>query len=133
MIPGRASHGAAGGRACSTTPLEPILLYISSRESEITQLIRAFVECESPSDDRAAVDRFVDLVADSLASEALIRVFPGGRFGRHVRAEFVLPGRRKAGQILALGHSDTVWPMGTLAQMPWREAPDAAGRMRLWG
>ena len=72
-------------------------------------------------------------MADSLASEARIRAIPGGRFGRHVRAEFVLPGRKKAGQILALGHSDTVWPMGTLTQMPWREAPDAAGRMRLWG
>ncbi len=113
--------------------MDPILHYISSRESEIIHLIRAFVECESPSYDRAAVDRFVDLVADSLASEARIRAIPGGRFGRHVRAEFVLPGRKKAGQILALGHSDTVWPMGTLTQMPWREAPDAAGRMRLWG
>jgi glutamate carboxypeptidase len=39
-----------------------------------------------------------------------------------------LPGRRKAGQILALGHSDTVWPMGTLHSMPFREADG-----RLWG
>ena len=29
--------------------------------------------------------------------------------------EFALPGERKTGQILALGHSDTVWPLGTLA------------------
>ena len=104
--------------------LDPILRHAGSREREIVALIRAFVECESPSDDRLAVDRFVDLVADSLAAEARIRVFPGGRFGRHLRAEFVLPGRKKSGQVLALGHSDTVWPLGTLAQMPWLEAPD---------
>ena len=39
-----------------------------------------------------------------------------------------LPGRKKTGQILALGHSDTVWPMGTLRIMPFREADG-----RLWG
>ncbi len=113
--------------------MDPILHYIGAREREMIALIRRFVECESPSDDRVAVDRFVDLVADSLSSEARVRTFPGGRFGRHLRAEFVLPGRKKAGQVLALGHSDTVWPLATLSRMPWREAPDDAGRMRLWG
>ena len=35
--------------------------------------------------------------------------------------------------LMLLGHLDTVWPMGTLAGMPWRQAPDEEGRMRLWG
>ena len=43
-------------------------------------------------------------------------------------AEMQLPGRRKSGQVLALGHSDTVWPMGTLRTMPFRAADG-----RLWG
>ena len=60
--------------------------------------------------------------------EAKVRTFPGGRFGRHLRCEFVLPGKRKHGQILVLGHSDTVWAMGTLANMRFRQE---AGR--LWG
>jgi len=34
---------------------------------------------------------------------------------------------------MLLGHLDTVWSMGTLAEMPWREEPDADGRARLWG
>ncbi len=91
-------------------------------------LIRELVECESPSDDRAAVDRFVDLVAAAVAPLASVRIFPGGRFGRHLLAEFLLPGKKKEGQILLLGHSDTVWPVGTLNQMPYREAEG-----RLWG
>ena len=45
-----------------------------------------------------------------------------------MRCEFQLPGSRKQGQILALGHSDTVWPLGTLKTMPFRQA-----RGRLWG
>jgi glutamate carboxypeptidase len=75
------------------------------------------------------VDRFVELLRSNLDG-AKIRTFPGGRFGRHLRAEFTLPGPRKRrdGWILALGHSDTVWPLGTLAQMPFREKSG-----RLWG
>lgn len=88
------------------------------------------VECESPSDDARAVDRFVDLVAAEVAPFAAVQTFPGGgRFGRHLLSEFALPGpAKKKGEILALGHSDTVWPMGTLAQMPFRQAEG-----RLWG
>jgi len=88
------------------------------------------VKCESPSDDARAVDRFVDLVAAEVAPFAAVETFPGGgRFGRHLLCEFALPGpAKKRGEILALGHSDTVWPMGTLAQMPFREADG-----RLWG
>ena len=37
------------------------------RQPEIIALIRQFVECESPSDDPAAVNRFVELVSDTIA------------------------------------------------------------------
>ncbi|MBZ5596003.1 MAG: M20 family metallopeptidase [Acidobacteriia bacterium] len=87
------------------------------------------VECESPSDDPRAVDRFVDLVAAEVAPLASVQTFPGGNFGRHLLCEFALPGpAKKKGEILSLGHSDTVWPIGTLAHMPFHEAEG-----RLWG
>jgi len=93
-------------------------------------MIREFVECESPSDHPPSVNRFVDLLASKLESTRQVRTFGGGRFGRNLLAEFTLPGMRKtrAGQILALAHSDTVWPLGTLARMPFREKNG-----RLWG
>ncbi len=90
--------------------------------------IRRFVECESPSDDAAAVSRFVELVSDTAAPYAKVKTYPGGKFGRLMVAEMQLPGRRKNGQVLALGHSDTVWPIGTLRSMPFRHADG-----RLWG
>ena len=105
-----------------------ILSLAQAKQSGIIQLIRELVECESPSDDPAAVNRFVDLVVSKVAGDAKVRTFPGGRFGCHLRCEFNLPGRRKEGQILALGHSDTVWAMGTLANMPFRQV-----KGRLWG
>ncbi len=104
--------------------MDPLLAYAQSKQSGTIALLREFVECESPSDDSPALNRFVDLFAARVASIAKVR-----KFGRHLRCEFLLPGpKRKQGQILALGHSDTVWPLGTLSVMPWRES---AGR--LWG
>ena len=102
--------------------MDPALRYAQTKLSEIVQSIRRMVECESPSDDPAAVNRFVDLFANEIADIAKVRTFKGGRFGQHMRCEFQLPGpRRKSGQILALGHSDTVYPLGILSSMPWRE------------
>jgi len=108
-------------------PVDPILAYLTAHEREIIDLIRAFVECESPSDDPVAVDRFIDLVCETVRPFADIQTFPGGRYGRPLVCTMHLPGEPD-GQILALGHSDTVWPLGSLASMPYREADG-----RLWG
>ncbi len=100
--------------------------------------LKLLVEVESPSESAGAVNRAMDLVA-AWASDA------GARVVRHVAPEFgdvtelwfgplgFGPEAAPDTKILLLGHLDTVWPMGTLAAMPWREAPDAEGRMRLWG
>src|SRR5512140_1319661 len=108
--------------------MDDCLAFAQSKQRDIVALIRELVECESPTDDPRAVDRFVDLVAAKVSGIAKVKTFPGGRFGRHLRCEFQLPGRKKHGRILALGHSDTVWPVGTLETMPFREADG-----RLWG
>jgi glutamate carboxypeptidase len=83
--------------------------------------LRELVETESPSDDKAAVDSAVALVS-GWAEEL------GGRVKRHRQREFgdVLelrfgPVRSSRKPILLLGHLDTVWALGTLKSMPWRE------------
>lgn len=117
-----------GMEAAIITAVDSILSEARARQKQIIALIRELVECESPSDDPAAVNRFVDLLADVAPSCATVKTFPGGRFGRHAVYEFHLPGKKKQGQVLALGHSDTVWPLGTLRSMPFREKGG-----RLWG
>ena len=89
----------------------------------MVDLIRQFVECESPSDDPAAVSRFVELVSDAVTPFAKVKTV-----GTHLVCEVSLPGRKKSGQVMALGHLDTVWPVGTLRTMPFRQADG-----RLWG
>ena len=108
--------------------VDPILARARKKQKGIITVIRKLVECESPSDNPAAVNRFVELVSDRVAPFARLKTYAGGRFGKHLLCEFQIPGGEKSGQILALGHSDTVWPMGTLATMPYTER---AGR--LWG
>ena len=105
-----------------------MLAHVRSRQPVIAALIRQLVECESPSDNPAAVNRCVELIADTAAPWARLKTVGGGSFGKHLLCEMLLPGRKKAGQVLVLGHADTVWPMGTLSDMPFREANG-----RLWG
>jgi len=108
--------------------MDPFLAITSRQQSAIIDTIRRFVECESPSDDRAAVNRHVDQICDLLGGEAKLTRKKGGSYGDHLLVEFKLPGRKKDGQILALGHTDTVYPLGILKTMPWRQADG-----RLWG
>src|SRR5436305_7259403 len=110
-----------GMEACIITAVDSILSFARAHEAEMVATIRRFVECESPSDNAASVGRVVELVADTVTGYARVKTYPGGKFGKLMVAEMQLPGRRKTGHVLALGHSDTVWPLGTLRSMPFRQ------------
>src|SRR5690242_5616162 len=99
-------------KAVIIAAVDPILSYARAQQRALTALIRQFVECESPSDHPPSVNRFVELVSDTVTSFAKIRTFSGGSFGKHLTCEMRLPGREKSGRVLALGHSDTVWTLG---------------------
>ena len=83
--------------------------------------LRPWVECESPTFNRRAVNRMMDLVArDLVLMGAAVERVPGRMgFGDCVRAR--MPHARTGGPgILVLGHMDTVHPLGTLDALPWR-------------
>lgn len=86
----------------------------------MVETLRAFVECESPSNDKVAVDKFGAFVAEKWRErDAQVRVLAQKKHGNHVRVE-IAGASRGAGQLLVLGHLDTVHPIGTLAKMPFR-------------
>ena len=93
---------------------------VRGSEPRLRARLRELVEIESPSEDRAAVNRAADLAvswARELGAEVLRH--DGGSFGDIVELRF---GAGLGGTpVLLLGHLDTVYPMGTLATMPWRE------------
>src|SRR5689334_15751856 len=108
--------------------MHPFLRYAIEKQRDIVSVIREFVECESPSDSPAAINRFCDLVIERTKDIAQTKIYESPSSGHHLRLEFRVPGTKKSGQILGLGHADTVWPLGTLAQIPFREESG-----RLWG
>jgi glutamate carboxypeptidase len=108
--------------------MDPLLRWARKNQPSLIRFIRELVECESPTDSPAAVSRCAELLASSLADIADGRTVPCKNAGRTYVCQFRLPGSAKAGKILALGHSDTVWPMGTLRTMPFRQKDG-----RLWG
>jgi glutamate carboxypeptidase len=93
------------------------LAFCQQHESEMLSLLRKMVEIESPSDDKAAVDRmgaFLAEVFERLGGQ--VTFYPQEAAGNHLKADFA-GGVGKP--VLLLGHFDTVWPMGTLAKMPF--------------
>src|SRR5258708_5585544 len=105
-----------------------ILRHVEKKAGWIRDTLHELVQQESPSEDRQAVNAAMTL-AEHWAQEQ------GARSKRHKQREFgdVLelrfgPQRSKQKPVLLLGHLDTVWPIGTLEKMPWREADG-----RYWG
>jgi glutamate carboxypeptidase len=101
-----------------------VLRAVEAREARLKTRLREFVEVESPSENKAAVDRAGDLVI-GWATElgAKVKRHRQRNFGDVLELRFGPP-RSKRSRVLLLGHLDTVWPIGTLAKMPWCEAGD---------
>ena len=88
---------------------------------QILSTLRDWVEVESPTFDKGAVNRMMDLCSNFLAEMGgrLERV-PGKRnLGDCLRATFnETPENSNSPGILIMGHMDTVHPIGTLRQLP---------------
>src|SRR5687767_7338331 len=102
--------------------------------------LKLLVETESPSHDKAAVDRVGAIVAEEARKlGAQVELIQNKATGDHVLARFrttKFPMRERSisaveeerkqgeGQILLLCHMDTVFPLGTLSKIPYREADE---------
>lgn len=93
-----------------------------SRQGDLLAAVRTLVEVESPSSDvdacRACVATAAELIESWLGSPARIEEHQG---------KPVLRWGLDRPRVLLLGHLDTVWPLGTLARIPWAVEGD---RMR---
>ncbi|MDH5619176.1 MAG: M20/M25/M40 family metallo-hydrolase, partial [Gammaproteobacteria bacterium] len=104
----------------SATTAARVLEYVNDQRHVLTNLIRNLVEAESPSaypETHDGVRRILRLALASAGYES--RETGGPNRPRHV---FARPAERRRGQPsqLVLGHFDTVWPVGTLAERPFR-------------
>ncbi len=82
--------------------------------------LRSYVEHETPTGDAARADALARLLAADLqGAGASVVLHPEPGFGHHVRAD--LDGAEPTLRpVVLLGHLDTVHPVGTLAERPFR-------------
>jgi glutamate carboxypeptidase len=103
------------------------LRYFSEHQDRMINTIRELVEIESPSDNKPAVDRIAAFLASKF--EALggrTQVHRSHDFGDSLQINFAGSSRAASSNlrspdrkpVLLLGHYDTVYPLGTLADMP---------------
>ena len=104
-----------------TVPLagvaDRIRKHVTTLQDELVSFTTALVEHESPTDVPASQRGVQNLIADALESlDVIVRRLPGERTGGQLYGRARWGGG--SGAQLLVGHSDTVWPLGTLAAMP---------------
>ncbi len=113
----------------SQIPMRALLAGARRKEVSLIELTRKLVLCESPSDSKAAVDACVAIAATELQTRGGgVKLHRQREYGDVLEARFGPRRQKGAKPILLLGHLDTVWPVGTLRNMPCRVEDG-----RLWG
>jgi glutamate carboxypeptidase len=102
--------------------------YLEAKQSEMVALLLRLASCESPSDRPSAIAPVLDMLTSELEETGmLVHRLPGHSSGGLLYARPRERRKRQPAQLL-IGHCDTVWPLGTLAQMPVEVRGDA-----IWG
>ncbi|MFC2028618.1 M20 family metallopeptidase [Chloroflexota bacterium] len=93
------------------------------------ELLKRLVETESPSNEKTAVDQVGKIITDELSTlNAGIELIRNEITGDHIIAKFYEPSNRidENGEkgFLILCHFDTVYPIGTIRNMPFQKIDD---------
>ncbi|HKW25330.1 MAG TPA: M20 family metallopeptidase [Terriglobales bacterium] len=104
-----------------------LLRSLQQRREAMVETLRQMVELESPSDNKGAVDRLGEFLAEQFAvAGGQPKFHRQSERGNHLQVDFSGADARRP--VMMLGHFDTVWALGTLAKMPWR-----VEKGRAWG
>jgi glutamate carboxypeptidase len=114
----------------NTTLPKRLLQQLSPRLPKMLSALRLFTVTESPSLEKVAVDRCCAVIAKqwrALSGARIDRIAQKHR-GHHLRITWTPAAAksRPAGQLLVLGHYDTVYASGVLRKMPFRIAAGKA-------
>jgi glutamate carboxypeptidase len=107
-------------------PKESLRL-LKARLPEMLSAVQKLVLAESPSLEKAPADRCCDLLAKQWQKRgASVERIAQKHRGDQLRVTWWPEKSRPAGQVLVLGHYDTVYSSGTLAKMPFRVSAEKA-------
>jgi glutamate carboxypeptidase len=99
------------------------LSILRPRLPQMLEILRQLTLLESPSLDKNPTDRCCEFLANLWSQRgASVEIIPQKHRGNHLRAIYSPTAAPAKSQLLVLGHYDTVYPVGTLARMPFRIA-----------
>jgi glutamate carboxypeptidase len=97
------------------------LRLLKPRVPQMLATLRQFVTVESPSLQKAAADRCCSVIAEEWSKQGVhVERITQKHRGDLLRIIHTPGKSRPSGQLLVLGHYDTVYSTGTLAKMPFR-------------
>src|SRR5216683_3032973 len=103
------------------------LRLLKPRLPDMLATLRRFVIAESPSLEKAAADCCCGLIAEEWRKRgARVERIAQKHRGDHLRITYRPQKFRPAGQLMVLGHYDTVYSTGTLRKMPFRVSASKA-------
>jgi glutamate carboxypeptidase len=101
--------------------MRELLRLARRRQAELLRVLERLVRSESPSENKAAVDRCARLLAAEWRRRgARVEFLRQKHRGDHLLVDTRLNTSKSHGQVLLLGHMDTVYDLGALKRMPWR-------------
>ena len=100
---------------------QALLRALKPRTAEMLATLRRLVLAESPSLEKVPADRCCRLLAQEWRRRGTrVEILPQRHRGDHLRITWWKAAGKPAGQLLVLGHYDTVYASGTLKFMPFR-------------
>jgi glutamate carboxypeptidase len=97
------------------------LSFLRPRLPQMLETLRQLTFFESPSLDKPPADRCCKFLAGLWSQRGVpVEVIPQKICGNHLRIIYSPAATRPKSQLLVLGHYDTVYPVGSLARMPFR-------------
>ncbi|MDQ0352141.1 glutamate carboxypeptidase [Alkalibacillus filiformis] len=97
--------------------MDDIVRYLQDKEGEMVSLLRDLVLIESPSSEPHLTEKMGNYLSEKFIemTGGTFTKLPSDDYSSHIRAEWG-EGER---QLLIVTHFDTVWPEGTLEDMPF--------------
>lgn len=116
-------EGLSGNKVVQEQQFKPEKTYtwLNDHHEQMIATLRDIVLHESPTHDKTACDELCEHLAGKFAAiGGKVKLHEEPVAGNHLQVDFAGAGRRKP--VLLLGHLDTVYAMGALQTMPWRES-----------
>jgi len=98
-----------------------LLAFLRPQLPKMLAVLRGFTLAESPSTEKAPADRCAELIAAEWRKrDVRVELVLQKIRGNHIRIEWrPATATKSSGQLLVLGHYDTVYATGTLSKMPF--------------